>query len=353
MIKVIEALYKEPRFQVEIEGVSSEWKEQKAGIRQGCPLSPYLFIIYMTVMFSDVKMEVRGLGLKYRVTGANFDEVLFADDTICISTNTRAMNRMLSAIERIGKRSGMRLNKAKCEALQFNQQGKIVFQDKTPVRSVEESKYLGCVLRRDNNIIKEVRGRIREAATVLRKMHVFWRHSNCTVRFKLIVLNAILYAKVLYGLESAELPITATKALDVFQLKCLRKILKMTTTFITRSNTNEEVFKRANSHLKQGEKIIPLSEIYQKRKTKLFYKVVQSEPQDPIRSIAFQSDSMKPRIFTPRRVGRPKAKWTKSECERAWKSIQDTTGQQTPYQEGSEIQGAAIRRFVQEQANKK
>ena len=57
----------------------------------------------MTVMFADVKQEMRGLGLKYRISGAHFDEVLFADDTICLSTNTRAMNRMLAAIGKLGE----------------------------------------------------------------------------------------------------------------------------------------------------------------------------------------------------------------------------------------------------------
>ena len=171
----------------------------------------------MTVMFADVKKEMRGLGLKYRINGAHFDEVLFADDTICLSTNTRAMNRMPAAIGKIGRRSGMKLNKSKCEALQFNQNGRIVFEDRTEVKKVHEATYLGCTLSKDNNVIKEVRGRIRETMAVLKKMHSFWRHSNCTLKFKLTVVKAVLYAKLLYGLESAELPPTACKALDVFQ----------------------------------------------------------------------------------------------------------------------------------------
>ena len=58
---LIKQLYKNPSFKIEFDGLTSEWKTQKSGIRQGCPLSPYLFLIVMTVMFHDVckKQELR------------------------------------------------------------------------------------------------------------------------------------------------------------------------------------------------------------------------------------------------------------------------------------------------------
>ena len=71
----------------------------------------------MTV--TEVKTKMRGSGYQYRVQGTNFDEVLFADDTICISHDTKAMNRMLSTIEEIGAESGIGLNKGKCEVIRF------------------------------------------------------------------------------------------------------------------------------------------------------------------------------------------------------------------------------------------
>ena len=64
MMKAIKSLYNDAQFAVKINGVESEWKTQSRGIRQGCPLSPYLFICLMTVMFKDVHKELnlqRGL----------------------------------------------------------------------------------------------------------------------------------------------------------------------------------------------------------------------------------------------------------------------------------------------------
>ena len=55
ILENINSLYANSLFQV-IQGENaSEWQKQRTGIRQGCPLSPYLFILTMHVMFHDVK----------------------------------------------------------------------------------------------------------------------------------------------------------------------------------------------------------------------------------------------------------------------------------------------------------
>ena len=111
------------------------------------------------------------------------------------------MNRMLKAIEIIGRKSRMRLSKRKCEAVKNEGHAQIMFLDKPLVRTVEKSKYLGCVLNKDNNTTAEVRGIIRDAMGTLKKMHIYWRHSNCNLKHKLMVTQAVLFAKILLGLS--------------------------------------------------------------------------------------------------------------------------------------------------------
>ena len=54
MIDNIQALYGNPMFRTVHNNRFSDWKRQHSGIRQGCPLSPYLFVIMMNVLFADV-----------------------------------------------------------------------------------------------------------------------------------------------------------------------------------------------------------------------------------------------------------------------------------------------------------
>ena len=73
--------------------------------------------------------------------------------------------------------------------------------------------------------------------------------------------------KLIYGLESAVFSDNAKKKLDTFQLKGLRKILKLTTTHIHRSNTNEYVYELANKEADypEGREIKTLSDYHTER----------------------------------------------------------------------------------------
>eukprot|EP00959_Pyramimonas_sp_CCMP1952_P050584 1056933-Pyramimonas_sp.AAC.1 len=54
MVDMIKAIYDGRDFYLKDPGGDSTLRKQKAGIAQGCPLSPYLFIIVQTVMLFDV-----------------------------------------------------------------------------------------------------------------------------------------------------------------------------------------------------------------------------------------------------------------------------------------------------------
>ena len=75
----------------------------------------------MTVIFEDIHEEDKPNMAQNRVPGTTEDEILFADDTICISESIEALQRLLHAIEIESKKYGLQLNKGKCEIISYGE----------------------------------------------------------------------------------------------------------------------------------------------------------------------------------------------------------------------------------------
>jgi len=110
-------LYKDPTFMVRLNDVDRVWKAQRRGIRQGCPLSPYLFIVAMTAMFRDVWAEAGTRIQDKRLPHMPVDNMLYADDTILVTRDTQGLHEQLWPIEEHSAKYGLQLNKEKCETL--------------------------------------------------------------------------------------------------------------------------------------------------------------------------------------------------------------------------------------------
>ena len=326
ILKVVKSLYSYPSFRVKRDRFTSETKMQNAGIRQGCPLSPYLFILVMTVMFRDIHLKhYRDLS-DCRIDKITFNELLYADDTLLISKNTRGMNKFLHAIEEESAYYGLRLNQAKCNILSMNGNNQIGFKDGTLVRHTDEATYLGGILTKSVNISTEISRRIASATATWKSLDLFWKQACCSLKNKVLIYNAVIRSKLLYALETVEIPASQISRLEAFQLKGLRKILGMVTTFIDRSNTNAEVFRRANLQVAlrgQEQTIQSIQSTLQQRRIALVGHILRQDNDHPIRIASFRSNSAAPFEVLHRRVGRPRKNWLQESLRMVWQTVRE------------------------------
>ena len=324
IVQAVRSRYTVPTFYVQMDSQTSDMMPQQTGIRQGCPLSPYLFIVVMTVMYHDIHTNYRLLTERQRIVGTHTDEVLYANDTICYAQTTASLNRMIQAIEEEGSKYGMRLNKTKCEYICIGQKGGDVrFTDGTKVPIKEEVKYLGCVINQYGDPNKELTKRIGTCMTILNKLHLFWRHSDCSVRLKLQVYDAIVRAKLMYGLESVVFNETHVRKLDTFHLKGLRKIFKLPTSYINWEVTNAFVYAEANRAIARdgGKQIQTMSEFHKQRRKVMLAKLISLAGREPSARVTLQDDIIAPHDYGKKRVGRPRVNWVQQTTTDFWDEV--------------------------------
>ena len=160
---------------------------------------------------------------KHRVPGADFDEVTYADDTICISRCIKTINEFIESIEIEGCKYGMKLNKTKCELLTNNNNARIIFPDGTPIKKEKSATYLGCQIGIKITSRAEISKRFAATMATMKKLDIFWRHSDCPTHIKVYTADAVLRTKLLYGMESVQLIPSVLKKIETFKLKVLRK----------------------------------------------------------------------------------------------------------------------------------
>lgn len=70
-------------------------------------------------------------------------------------------------------------------------------------------------------------------------LKLFWLHGNSSIKAKLLVWNAVIRSKLLYGLIGSWITEATRRFLQTFQLRGLRRILQLPTTFVNRAYTND------------------------------------------------------------------------------------------------------------------
>ena len=92
MLAAIRSFYARCMCAVRVGGEAEDWFEDKVGVRQGCPLSPLLFAIYINNLAKDV--SARGGSVK--VGGARLGLLLFADDIVLFADSREGLQRSLN-----------------------------------------------------------------------------------------------------------------------------------------------------------------------------------------------------------------------------------------------------------------
>ena len=168
LLRAVRSLYDRSRSLVRIAGSKSDLFPVHVGLRQGCPLSPVLFIIFMD-RISRSSQGPEGV----RFGNHRIASLLFADDVVLLASSNQDLQCALGRFAAECDMAGMRISTSKSEAMVLDRKKVTcpLWVGGEPLPQVEEFKYLGVLFTSGGRMEREIDRRIGAVSTVMRALY--------------------------------------------------------------------------------------------------------------------------------------------------------------------------------------
>ena len=192
-----------------------------------------------------------------------------------------------AAVERAGATYGMSLHWGKTQAMSVGAAGSLKRPDGSYFEDCSSLQYLGALLTCDGRVDSELSRKLGLARADFRQLCQLWSHSNVSLKDKIKFFNALILSKLRYGLATIWLTTAQRRRLDGFAARCLRVILRIPASFVSRIS-NAEVLRRAASK--------PFSQQVLKHQLCLLRRAALAEDGHPLRKDTFTNTVLVPQI---------------------------------------------------------
>jgi len=312
IINVIKASYNDARCRVLHNGRLTEPFAVKQGVRQGCILSPILFLVVIDDILTAAVGEKEKHGIQWTKPFSKLSHLDYADD-VCLMAHTRSgLNEMSQSLYEKGKCAGLKINTSKTQIMSANSNvSQPILLDGELIKEVQQCTYLGGELAPDGGAELDVNRRISKARTAFGKLSAIWQSNIYSLHTKLRLFESNVKSVLLYACETWKVTASITKKLQTYINRCLRRILN-----IRWPRTI------SNSLLWQLTKQIPVEDEIRKRKWRWIGHTLRRDKDN----IARQALDYNPQ--GNRRLGRPRKTWKRTilkeidaEGQRSWLQV--------------------------------
>ena len=174
-------------------GHSTGYFQIQRGVRQGDPLSPYLFLLVIEILANAIRKDniFKGFNL-----GENeIRQVIYADDVTIFAKDVNSVRRLEVILEMFWKISGLKVNKDKTSIFKLNN----CWNEKespTLGKIVKEVKILGIYFSRDVQIKEEMN--YKEILSKIKKLLGWWKQRDLTMMGRIHLLKTYALSKLIF-----------------------------------------------------------------------------------------------------------------------------------------------------------
>ena len=160
------------------EGQLSDSIEVKTGVRQGCLLSPMLFLLAIDWIMKSTTAGMK-TGIQWSLMN-QLDDLDFADDIALLSHSSEQMQTKTNRLNSFSQSTGLKINIKKTKLLKINtgNEDTITVEEK-PVEAVESFTYLGSIVDQKGGTESDVKSRIGKARAAFIILKKLWQSKTC------------------------------------------------------------------------------------------------------------------------------------------------------------------------------
>ena len=240
LVNLIRSMYEDTTCRIVHAGQLTDNFSILTGVRQGCLLSPFLFILAIDWLMKETTQGRRN-GIQW-TPWTQLDDLDFADDIALLTHTQEQMQEKTTVLSALSESVGLRIHPTKSKVLRIGApQGKQIKVKDEALENVDSFCYLGSIIDEEGGTVAEVKSRIGKAQAAFRSLSKVWRTKDISLRTKLKIFNSNVKAVLLYGCETWNASPSCIKRIQTFINKCLRKLLGIRW---TDKITNEEVWRR-------------------------------------------------------------------------------------------------------------
>ena len=236
-LKVLQSLYSDIRQSVLVDGQQTEYIRAHQGVRQGCPMSPVLFSIFIEQMVRRLKQASVGIKLDTQLMFA----LLYADDAVLLAESAEDLQNLINIVDEYCRDWRMLLNLDKSKAMVVPKQVKnktaaeVIkneIKQAVTVRGVEvpfvnEYKYLGVWIQQDLGWKLHIAHNVSKAKAKHAVIGPILRCGPIPAALKRLVWCAVVRSRLEYGAEVVTLNVELTKSLEGVQHMGVTTILRI------------------------------------------------------------------------------------------------------------------------------
>lgn len=206
LLKWVKLFYNDVKSCVSNNGYLSGFFPIQRGVRQGCPLSPYLFIISIELLSHMIGSNPDITGIN--ISGAEFKKSLFADDaSFILDGSFRSFQTLIGILDNFSYISGLTLNAKKCQVLKIGSMAKtdiIYFKNRKFHWSSKEASALGMKFTniKEASLSINLEPKINDFKKCLQQ----WQHRKLTLMGKITVVKSYALPKLIYALSALPNP---------------------------------------------------------------------------------------------------------------------------------------------------